>query len=93
MTADTFRDFLKQSPFVPFKIHMNDGRRFEVPHPDFVAMHPSSTAMAIVFGPKGRFDFVYIRNVTSIEGEGPVPPALPKRRRKRDQDDDDADSE
>ena len=85
MTAETIRDFLKQSPFTPFTIHMNDGRKFSVRHPDFVAMHPQSTAKAIVFMPKGRFEFVYIRNVTSIEGEGEVP-ASTRRRRRRDGD-------
>ena len=85
MTADTIRDFLKQTPFVPFTIHMNDGRKFEIRHPDFVAMHPESTAMAIVFKPRGRFEFVYIRNVTTIEGEGDIP-ASTRKRRKRDDD-------
>ena len=87
MTADTIRDFLKQTPFVPFRIHMSDGRKLDVRHPAFVAMHPQSAAMAIVFTPRGRFEFVYIWNITSIEGEGAIP-ASTRRRRKRDDEED-----
>lgn len=84
MTADTIRDCLKKQPFAPFVIHMNDGRHFEIKHPDFVAIHPEASTEVIVFLPKGRFEFVYLKNVSGIQSEGTVPPRTRKRRRDSD---------
>jgi hypothetical protein len=84
MTTETIRGFLRKQPFAPFVIHTSDGRKFEIKHPDFVAMHPEASAEVIVFLPKGRFEFVYLRNVTTVASEGNVPPRT--RRPRRDDD-------
>ncbi len=84
MNADTIRDFLREQPFEPFIIHMSDGRHFEIKHRDFVAIHPEASADVIVFLPKGRFEFLYLKNVTGLESEGSVPPRTRKRRRDED---------
>ena len=81
MTAETIRQFLKRQPFQPFRIHMNDGRALEVRHPDFVVLPPGWQHTAIVTFPDERFEFVYIRNVATIDSEGAIPP-LPARRSK-----------
>jgi hypothetical protein len=80
MTAENIRVLMKRNPFVPFTIKMNDGQRFAVEYPDFVFLPPGWETTAIVAQPKGVFDFIYIRNITSIESEGDIP-NMPTRRR------------
>ena len=48
MLGTTVREFTRASPFAPFVIQMNDGRRFEVHHPDYALV-----------APKGEKVFVY----------------------------------
>ena len=36
MSPTDFRKLLHASPFVPFRVHVSDGRTFDVPHPEFV---------------------------------------------------------
>ena len=43
MLSESLREHLRAVPFEPFAIQMNDGRRFEVPHPDFAALSPKGT--------------------------------------------------
>jgi hypothetical protein len=38
---------LRAVPFEPFVVQMNDGRRFEVPHPGFAALSPSGARLII----------------------------------------------
>lgn len=38
MAPDTLRNALRASPFRPFTIEMSNGRRYRVPHPEFVAL-------------------------------------------------------
>lgn len=83
MSADLIRRFLKRQPFEPFVIHMNDGRSLRVEHPDFVFLPPGWETTAIVAFPKYKFEFVYIRNITSIESAGEMP-SLPERKKKDD---------
>ena len=84
MTADLIRQFIRQLPFRPFTIRMNDKRKFQIKHPDFVALFPNGSQNIIVFLGGERFEIVYLRNVTGIESEGTVPQPS-KRRRGRDE--------
>jgi hypothetical protein len=47
MTSEQFRDLLHKQPFQPFTIRMADGRAFDVPHPDFVAMSRSGRTVVV----------------------------------------------
>jgi hypothetical protein len=38
MPVDTIREAMRRQPFVPFKLRMNDGREYLVPHPDYLAV-------------------------------------------------------
>jgi hypothetical protein len=49
MTVQQMRKALEASPFRPFHILTADGRRFFVPHPDFVAMPPNAERTFVVF--------------------------------------------
>lgn len=33
---EEIRDLLRRVPFMPFRVHLADGRKLDVPHPDFV---------------------------------------------------------
>jgi hypothetical protein len=79
MTAEMLRSFIKRQPFVPFTIHMNDARKFEIKHRDFLLLPPGWTTTAIVCYPDERFEFVYIRNVTSVSSEGEIPEVAGRR--------------
>jgi len=79
MTAEMLRGFIKRQPFVPFTIHMNDARKFEIKHRDFLLLPPGWTTTAIVCYPDERFEFVYIRNVTSVSSEGEIPEIAGRR--------------
>jgi hypothetical protein len=85
MTAETIRDFLKRQPFSPFSIHMNDGRRLNVTHPKSVVLPPGWSSTAIVTFPDERFEFVYIRNVTTLASEGELPASTRKRSEESDE--------
>jgi hypothetical protein len=84
MTADLIRQFVRQQPFRPFTIRMNEKRKFQMKHPDFVALFPNGGQNVIVFLGGERFEIIYLRNVTGIESEGTVPQPA-KRRRGRDE--------
>jgi hypothetical protein len=48
MTVEYLRDAQRKQPFLPFHIHMADGKSVFVPHPDFISI-----------GPVGRLVFVH----------------------------------
>jgi hypothetical protein len=51
MLSETIREHLRATPFAPFAIQKNDGRRFEVPHPDFAAVSPKG-GQIVIFHPE-----------------------------------------
>ena len=79
MTAEMLRGFITRQPFVPFTIHMNDTRKFEIKHREFLLLPPGWTSTAIVCYPDERFEFVYIRKVTSVSSEGEIPEIAGRR--------------
>ncbi|HWB61771.1 MAG TPA: hypothetical protein VG733_19970 [Chthoniobacteraceae bacterium] len=46
MTAD-IRERLKAQPFVPFNIHVADGREYRIPTPDHAHVLPGNSRVAI----------------------------------------------
>lgn len=38
MDAENIRAAVTRSPFQPFRLRMNDGREFFVPHPEYIAV-------------------------------------------------------
>jgi len=73
MTVDQLREFKQKVPFRTFTIHMSDGSRFLVDDPESLVLPRDWTVDAIVTMPKGRFKFIYLRNVTHMSGEGAWP--------------------
>jgi len=81
MTSDRLRDFKNTMPFKPFTIHMNDGSKFEIGDPESLVVHKDWTVDALVLFPRGRFTFLYLKNVSHVSGEDRLP-KLGKRRRR-----------
>ncbi len=46
MTHATLKTKIKES--IPFTIHIADGRRYEVPHQDFILLPPGATFCVVV---------------------------------------------
>jgi hypothetical protein len=62
ITAEIFRKYMNQSQ--PFLIYMADGRKIEVPHGEYVALHPSGR-MFFFFTPRA-FEVFNLTMVNSI---------------------------
>jgi hypothetical protein len=59
MTMQETRALLDAKPFVPFRIHMTDGKSFEVQHPEFVWVFRNRLDIAILAdATKGIVDHV-----------------------------------
>jgi hypothetical protein len=48
MITKSLREMWRATPFVPFDIHMADGRKFHVPHPDFLLISPRGETIILV---------------------------------------------
>ena len=51
MHIDELKKSLRAEPFRPLRIHMADGRSFDVPHPEFLAIPPDGRRTAVLFFP------------------------------------------
>jgi hypothetical protein len=47
MLSSTVREFARATPFHPFVVQMNDGRRFTVPHPDHISVSPKGSKLIV----------------------------------------------
>jgi hypothetical protein len=53
MNAEDLRPLLNARPFVPFRLHMDDGRTFEVRHPDLLWLgKPKALLLVLTPGPE-----------------------------------------
>jgi len=86
MTADQLRQFKHNVPFEPFTIHMTGGEKLIVDDPESLVLPRDWTTDAIVTMPRGKFAFVYLRNVSHVESQGGFPKV--KRRPNRGKDND-----
>ncbi len=56
-TGNQVREAVRAQPFVPFIIHLADGRTFDVPHPEFVAVSPKGRELLFVADDQGIHPF------------------------------------
>ncbi|MEA2735487.1 MAG: hypothetical protein QOE14_1938 [Humisphaera sp.] len=73
MTAEQLRGLKNKVPFKPFSIHMTEGKSFAIRDPEDLFIHPDWSVDALVVQPRGRFSFIYLRNVASVSSEGRWP--------------------
>jgi hypothetical protein len=79
VTLDALREVHQATPFRPFTIHLADGRRFRVPHPEYLSHAPRGRTI-IVYGNKpDSFSILDLLLVTDLELES----ESPRGRRKR----------
>ena len=74
MTPDDLRALITRQPFSPFTMHLADGRSFEIHHRDYLLIPPERSMIVFVFHKGGKWDIVYLKQITSISGEGDMPP-------------------
>lgn len=67
MTIDKFRELVHAQPFVPFVMHLADGRRIAVAHQDFVSASESGRVVHVFHGPGDASSFIDIMLVTALE--------------------------
>ena len=63
ISASVFRDYVNQSK--PIEIFLADGRKVEVPHGEYLSLHPSGR-MFLLWRPEGGFELFNLTMVTSI---------------------------
>ena len=66
MTIEQVRRLYDARPFKPFVIHLADGRRIRVEHPEFMASAPSGRTI-IVYQPDDSFNVIDLLLVTDLE--------------------------
>ena len=68
VTIEQFRNTQKAQPFVPFTIHLADGRKYLIEHPDWVTSHPQGrTVIVYKPGENGDFEIVDLLLVVGLE--------------------------
>jgi len=70
MTLERFRDAMRAEPFVPFRVHLADGRSISVVHPESVAWNPSGRT-AVIIQPDDSWQHIDLLLVTSLEFPAP----------------------
>lgn len=59
MRAEDFKEMLRAQPFLPLRIHMTDGRTYDIRHPEVVLVLRSRLDIGIATDPStGIFDRV-----------------------------------
>lgn len=76
MTSDKLNELHTARPFMPFIIHMNDGRQFKVEHPELLA-HRRGTRIAYLQTSGDAGQFIDVLMIASIE----IGTATQRRRR------------
>lgn len=65
MESDSLRAHLHAAPFKPFDLHLSDGRRLTVKHPELVAFAPSRREI-FLWTSEHSHEFVDLDQVTSL---------------------------
>lgn len=47
MVVESIREFNRAVPFKPYEIQMDSGQRYEVPHPEFIAISPRGSFVVV----------------------------------------------
>jgi hypothetical protein len=69
----------RATPFLPFEIHMADGRKVSVDHPEVMAINPSGRTI-IVYHNDGTFEVIDLLLVTTLKASSNGSHRRPKSR-------------
>lgn len=71
MSPEALRDMLNRRPFLPFRLHLSDGRHFVISRPELAFIGGSMTVIGIVRNVASEFwdepVTVANRHITSLE--------------------------
>jgi hypothetical protein len=67
MTIDQLRKAVRAEPFRPFTISLTDGRRFDVPHREFIWIPPEAARTIGVAGSGEDYSIIDLLLVTSLD--------------------------
>ena len=71
MSPQELREMLRRQPFIPFRLHLSDGRHFVISRPELVFVGGSVTVIGIVRNVTNEFwdepVIVANRHITSLE--------------------------
>lgn len=73
MSSEPLRELWRARPFRPFRIHLAEGRRLAVRHPEFMTISPTGRT-AILYEQGDHFEVIDILMITSLKttnGEAP----------------------
>jgi len=77
VTVEKLREMYNAKPFMPFRVHLADGRSVDIDHPEFL-MFSRSGRTIYVSKPDDTFEIIDLLLVTSLESIN----GQPRRRRK-----------
>lgn len=66
MTIEQLQRLHQARPFLPFRIHLADGRQFDVPHAEFLAVSPGGRILSVAVS-EHCFEHIDLLLVTSLE--------------------------
>jgi len=66
MNAEEIRKFQRHEPFQPFEIVLVDGRRFVVPHPEFILVPPGRGTWIYVADESGGTEHINTMIISSV---------------------------
>ena len=69
MIIDDFKRLLNAEPFIPFFIHLADGRRIAVRHPDLASSSSTGRVVHVFHGPTDSSIFIDTGRVKALELE------------------------
>lgn len=67
MTSTAIKKLLQASPFVPFRMHMGNGRMHDVKHPEFLFIHPNGREAYVAQPGEDGVDILDILMIQSLE--------------------------
>lgn len=71
MSPESLREMLERRPFLPFRLHLSDGRHFVISRPELVFIDGSVTVIGIVRDSASEFFdepvIVANRHITGLE--------------------------
>jgi hypothetical protein len=66
MTPAEIKQLVEATPFSPFRLHLADGRKLDVPHPDYIHVF-NQAPRAVVEFEDGSWQLVNLPIVVSVE--------------------------
>ena len=67
MTIEKMRELIDAQPFVPFVVHLANGKKLSIDHPEFVSSSKTGRVIHVFHDPGDASTFIDVLLVTSLE--------------------------